>query len=195
MHYAFGDCVLDTQRYLLRRAGRPVRLRPKVFQVMVYLITHRERVVPKHELSEQVWKGQAISDATLESTLAAVRRALGDRGRAHRYIHTLHGYGYRFVAPVDGRADPFPDAASDPSLPVAEAPMASHRDGPPAAAVPAPPAVVGEHVPSSPGENAADEPLASQATLPLAREQPLDVGERKLVTVVCCALSPTPRRC
>jgi DNA-binding winged helix-turn-helix (wHTH) protein len=185
MHYAFGDCVLDTQRYTLHQAGQPIRLRPKVFQVLVYLLTHRERVITKQELSDQVWKGQAISDATLERTLAAVRRALGDRGRAHRYIHTLYGYGYRFVAPVEERADPFPDAASEASLAVGEAPRASQRNAPP-------PAVMGKHVSSSPGENAADEPLASPAALSLAREQPLDVGERKLVTVLCCALSPTP---
>jgi DNA-binding winged helix-turn-helix (wHTH) protein len=76
MHYAFGDCVLDTQRYVRHRAGQPVRLRPKVFQVLVYLLTHRERVVTKQEMSEQVWHGRFISDATLESTIAAVRRAL-----------------------------------------------------------------------------------------------------------------------
>jgi hypothetical protein len=76
MYYAFGDCVLDTQRYVLHRAGQPVRLRPKVFQLLVYLLAERDRVVTKQELSEQVWRGQCISDATLESTLAAVRRAL-----------------------------------------------------------------------------------------------------------------------
>jgi DNA-binding winged helix-turn-helix (wHTH) protein len=192
MHYVFGDCVLDTERYVLHRAGQPVRLRPKVFQVLVYLLRQRERVVTKQELSERVWKGQAISDATLESTLSAVRRALGDHGRADRYIQTRHGYGYRFVAPVEERTDPLPDAASAASLAAAEASRASQRDAPPTAAVAAPPAVMGEHVSSSPGENAADEPLASPATLSRAREQPLDVGERKLVTVLCCALSPMP---
>jgi len=164
MRYVFGDCSLDTQRYVLHRAGQPIRLRPKVFQVLLYLITQRERVVPKQELSAQVWDGRFISDATLESTLAAVRRALGDRGREHRYIHTFHGHGYRFVAPVAERADPLPDAASAPRLPIGEAPRAAPRDRPPTAAVAAPPEVTGE----------------------------MDVGERKLVTVLCCALSPTP---
>jgi DNA-binding winged helix-turn-helix (wHTH) protein len=194
MYYVFSDCVLDTERYVLHRAGQPIRLRPKVFQVLVYLLSQRERVVTKQELGEQVWKGQAISDATLESTLSAVRRALGDQGRADRYIHTLHGHGYRFVAPVEERADPLPDAASAATLAVAEAPRASQRAAPPPAADAAPPEVMGEQVSSPPGENAADKPLASPAALSQAREQPLGAGERKLVTVFCCALSPTPGR-
>jgi DNA-binding winged helix-turn-helix (wHTH) protein len=143
----FGDCVLDTERYVLHRAGQPIRLRPKVFQVLVYLLSQRERVVTKQELSEQVWNGQAISDATLESTLSAVRRALGDQGRADRYIHTRHGYGYRFVAPVEERADPLPDAASAASLAVVEAPRALQRAAPPPAADAAPPAVMGDRTP------------------------------------------------
>jgi predicted ATPase/DNA-binding winged helix-turn-helix (wHTH) protein/class 3 adenylate cyclase len=164
MHYAFGDCVLDTQRYILHRAGQPVRLRPKVFQVLVYLLAQRERVVPKQELCAQVWKGQAISDATLESTLAAVRRALGGSGRDHPYIQTLHGHGYRFVAAVEEYADPLPEAARESSLPVA-------RAGP---VFPLPPGEGGGE-----GEGIIIPNLVS-----------LGAGERKLVTVLCCALSP-----
>ena len=84
MRYVFGDCIFDTERYVLHRAGQPIRLRPKVFQLLVYLLTHRERVVTKQELSERRGKGRFISDTTLESTLAAVRLALGDKGRDHR---------------------------------------------------------------------------------------------------------------
>jgi DNA-binding winged helix-turn-helix (wHTH) protein len=122
MRYVFGDCILDTQRYLLHQAGQPIRLRPKVFQVLVYLLSQRERVVTKQELRAQVWPGQAISAATVESTLAAGRRALGDRGRTPRYIHTLHGYGYRFVAPVEECPEPPAWAAGKPGLPVADPP-------------------------------------------------------------------------
>jgi predicted ATPase/DNA-binding winged helix-turn-helix (wHTH) protein/class 3 adenylate cyclase len=165
MHYVFGDCVLDTERYVLHRAGQPVRLRPKVFQVLVYLLRQRERVVTKQELSERVWKGQAISDATLESTLSAVRRALGDHGRADRYIHTRHGYGYRFVAPVEEYTDPWPDAARESSLPVARA------------------GAVLPH-PSEEGGGEGEGPIIPSLVSPGA-------GERKLVTVLCCALSPT----
>jgi DNA-binding winged helix-turn-helix (wHTH) protein len=58
MVYAFADCGLDTQRITLRRAGQTMPLRPKVFQVLLHLLTHRERVVDKQELCEQVWPEQ-----------------------------------------------------------------------------------------------------------------------------------------
>ena len=81
MRYVFGDCILDTQRYELRRAGTRIALRPKVFQVLAYLLAHRERLVPKQELLAQVWPGQFISEATLNSCIMAVRTS-GDRSNA-----------------------------------------------------------------------------------------------------------------
>jgi class 3 adenylate cyclase/DNA-binding winged helix-turn-helix (wHTH) protein/predicted ATPase len=109
----FADCVLDTHLYTLQRAGQSTRLAPKVFEVLCYLIEHRDRVVSKQELCEQVWEGLAISDATLESCLRAVRLTVGDSGQAQRIIQTQRGYGYRFVAELDILAD----ATSPPPLP------------------------------------------------------------------------------
>src|SRR5712691_12231480 len=100
MIYRFADCVLDTQLYTLDRAGQSTRLAPKVFEVLCYLIQHRDRVVSKQELCDQVWEGLAISDATLESCLRAVRITVGDSGQAQRIIQTQRGHGYRFVADV-----------------------------------------------------------------------------------------------
>jgi class 3 adenylate cyclase/tetratricopeptide (TPR) repeat protein len=117
-----------------------------------------------------------------------VRRALGDRGRAHRYIHTLHGHGYRFVAPVEECADRPPRAAGDTRFPASEATSAASRNGPQTAAGPAPPAA-GEHAPGSLLEGPADGPPASQEAPPLGREPSPDAGERKLVSVLCCGLS------
>src|SRR6266478_7561237 len=100
MRYLFADCLLDTQCYLLRRAGQSIRLRPKVFQVLTYLLTNRDRVIPKQELCEQVWSAQAVSDATIENCLKAIRQAIGDNGQAQRLIETRYGQGYRFIAAV-----------------------------------------------------------------------------------------------
>ena len=93
MRYRFADCALDTQLYTLERAGQRTRLAPKVFEVLCYLIEHRDRVVSKQELCDQVWEGYAISDATLESCLRAVRLTVGDSGHAQRIIQTQRGYG------------------------------------------------------------------------------------------------------
>src|SRR5262245_35840556 len=116
MHYLFADCLLDTQCYLLRRAGQSIRLRTKVFQVLTYLLTNRDRVIPKQELCEQVWSAQAVSDATIENCLKAIRQVIGDNGQAQRLIETRYGQGYRFVAtvtmPPDGGAHAAPDTVA-----------------------------------------------------------------------------------
>lgn len=101
MRYVFKDCTLDTEQYILYRADGPMQLQAKVFQVLFYLLTHRDRVISKQELSEQVWPEQFISDATLEGVIKAVRRAVGDDGRTQWCIQTRRGQGYRFVSSVN----------------------------------------------------------------------------------------------
>ena len=100
MRYLFGECTLDTEQYVLYRADHALPLQPKVFQVLHYLLTHRDRVIAKVELSAQVWPQQFISDATLEGVIKAVRHVVGDDGRTQWCIQTRRGQGYRFVAPV-----------------------------------------------------------------------------------------------
>ena len=65
MIYTFGECVLDTQLQVLSRAEQPVKLRPKAFEVLVYLLEHYDRIVTKHELCEQAWPNQFISEPHL----------------------------------------------------------------------------------------------------------------------------------
>src|SRR5262249_52238122 len=114
MIYTFGECVLDTQLHVLSRAEQPVKLRPKAFEVLVYLLEHCDRIVTKHELCAQAWPRQFISDATLGSTMRAVRQAIGDTGEAQQLIRTVHRYGYRCLVPVTvctaPRAAPVPAA-------------------------------------------------------------------------------------
>ena len=140
MIYAFGECVLDTQRHVLWRQGHPVHLRPKAFAVLVYLVEHRDQVVTKQALCEHVWHNQFISDATLGSTIRAVRQAIGDTGEAQQLVQTVHGSGYRCVAPVTVCAAhpvvPGPATATVTPLPVPEAPRPAAP--PPSAFHPAP---------------------------------------------------------
>ena len=114
MRYLFGDHVLDTQRAELHGAGAPIKLRRKAFQVLAYLLAHRERVVPKQELLEHLWPDQFVGDEVLKACIKAVRQALGEQGRTPRCLRTLHGQGYRFVGAVEERehrpADDAPQA-------------------------------------------------------------------------------------
>ncbi|WP_179137006.1 winged helix-turn-helix domain-containing protein, partial [Candidatus Entotheonella palauensis] len=80
MIYRFGGCELDTQRITLSRASQTIRLRPKVFQLLEYLLVHHERVVSKDELCTAIWPDQFIHDTTLGSTVRAARSAVGDTG-------------------------------------------------------------------------------------------------------------------
>jgi len=105
MIYAFGEFELDTQLFELHRDGRPCALEPQVFNVLRYLIEHADHVVTKDELLENLWPGRVVSESALTSRLKTARRILGDSGREQRFIKTLHGRGYRFVAAVEQRAD------------------------------------------------------------------------------------------
>lgn len=98
--WVFDDCELDAATFQLRRGGVVVHVEPQVFDVLVYLVRHRDRVVPKTELLEQVWGDRFVTDSALSSRLKAARRAVGDDGGAQRVIRTVHGRGYQFVAPV-----------------------------------------------------------------------------------------------
>src|SRR5919198_4956714 len=104
MQYAFGDYTLDTEHYELRRAGSLVQLEPRVFNLLAYLVQHPGRTVTKEELREQLWPTQPfMSDDPLTNCVAQARKAIGDSGQTQRCIKTVHGRGYRFIAPVDIR--------------------------------------------------------------------------------------------
>jgi len=101
MLYIFGDCELDTQIYELRQAGKPVKIPPQVFNVLSYLVEHHERTVTKQELLDKLWPDQFTSEAVLSYCVMTARKAVGDSGRAQRIIKTVHGRGFRFIAPLE----------------------------------------------------------------------------------------------
>ena len=111
--YAFDGCWLDPARVELHRDGEPVHVEPQVFDVLAFLLAHRDRVVTKTELLDQVWGSRFVSDSTLTSRVKAARRAIGDDGASQRLIATVHGVGYRFVGEVtEPAADPVAGAGA-----------------------------------------------------------------------------------
>lgn len=97
MRYAFGDYVVDIERVELRRAGELVAIEPQVFELLVYLIRHQDRVIGNAELFDAVWKGRVVSLSTLTSRINAARHAIGDSGAEQSLIRTSARKGYRFV--------------------------------------------------------------------------------------------------
>ena len=100
MTLVFADCEIDCDRRELHRTGRSTHVEPQVFDLLVYLVRHRDRVVSKEELIRAVWDGRFISDDTLTSRVGAARRAIGDSGADQRLIRTVTRRGFRFVGEV-----------------------------------------------------------------------------------------------
>jgi pimeloyl-ACP methyl ester carboxylesterase/DNA-binding winged helix-turn-helix (wHTH) protein len=101
VRYLFEGCEVDDEAYELRRDGVPVKVEPQVFEVLVHLVRNAGRVVSKEELLDTIWGDRFVSESALTSRVKAVRRAIADDGRTQRCIRTIHGRGYRFVAPVE----------------------------------------------------------------------------------------------
>lgn len=97
----FGDCELDGDRRELRRRAKLVHVQPQVFDLLVYLITHRDRVISKDQMVEAIWKGRFVSDVTLNSRINSARHAIGDDGKRQALIRTVPRRGFRFVGELD----------------------------------------------------------------------------------------------
>jgi DNA-binding winged helix-turn-helix (wHTH) protein len=95
MIFAFGDCEIDIARRELLRSGSPCHVEPQVFDLLVHLIAHRDRVVDKAELLDAVWGGRAVSESTLTSRISAARRAIGDSGDHQTWLRTVARRGFR----------------------------------------------------------------------------------------------------
>ena len=102
----FGDVYVDFSRMTVNRGGNPVDIEPKVFDVLRFLITHRDRLVTKEELLDAVWRNTFVAPNALTRAIVQLRKALGDDADAPRYVGTVARRGYRFIAPVviDGAA-------------------------------------------------------------------------------------------
>jgi DNA-binding winged helix-turn-helix (wHTH) protein len=170
MRYGFGDYSLDTQRYELRRAGELIPLGPQVFDVLTYLVAHRDRVVSRDELFARLWPGQFVTDDALGRCIRAARQALADRPEAPRYIATSRGRGYRFLASVQEQPH---GSSEDGRLTI----VPGQSNPPPAA--------------TSEGLRSVSLPTASGELQPRSEEVRPSVlaGEYKQVTVLCGGLA------
>jgi TolB-like protein len=100
MILSFGDYEIDVERREIRRAKALVHVEPQVFDLLVYLVENRDRVVSKDDLIASVWGGRIVSDSTLTSRINAARNAIGDRGQDKKLIRTIARKGLRFVGAV-----------------------------------------------------------------------------------------------
>ena len=118
----FAQFALDSADERLIGPAGPVRIGNKAYRVLWALVGLDGRLLTKEELFETVWDGTVVSESALTSVIKELRRALGDDPKAPRFIESVYGRGYRFLAPVSA-AEP-PEPARD-GLPSAEAPSAA----------------------------------------------------------------------
>lgn len=105
--YRFASCTLDADTRELRVAGAPVAVQPKVFDLLLYLVEHRDRVVSKDELQDAIWAGTIVTETALTRAVMKARRSIGDDPVRQAIIQTVQRHGYRLIAPVtvpDSRA-------------------------------------------------------------------------------------------
>jgi len=95
--FHFGDIEIDFERAEVRKAGEPLALAGKELQLLRYLVNHRDRVVPREEILQQVWEYDSeISSRTIDVHIAWLRQKL-DNPQNPKFIQTVRGKGYRFT--------------------------------------------------------------------------------------------------
>src|SRR5262249_13270986 len=108
LSYQFDDVRVDPQTFKVSRADKALPIEPKAFEALVFLITHRGRLVEKNELLDAVWKDTFVTPNALTRVIAHLRRTLGDDAKEAKYIETVKTRGYRFIAEVEVNGESAP---------------------------------------------------------------------------------------
>jgi DNA-binding winged helix-turn-helix (wHTH) protein len=104
--YAFGQFLLTPEQQLLLRRGSPVRIGGRALDILTALVEKPGELVDKRALISRVWPNTHVEEANLKVNVAGLRRALEDDPGTPRFIATVVGRGYRFIAPVRSTGEP-----------------------------------------------------------------------------------------
>ena len=121
--YEFGDFRLDAEKRLLWREDEPVPLTSRVFETLLYMVEHHDTVLDKERLMEAVWPDSIVEENNLTQNISTLRRVFGETPGSHRFIVTVPGRGYRFVAEVrlrEADAGPEPQRIPETAIEPAE---------------------------------------------------------------------------
>lgn len=99
--FAFTDVVIDASAHRLSRAGREIAVEPKAFAVLLEFLAHPDQLLTRDQLLDAVWGHTFVTPATLNRIVAQLRKALADDSENPHCIQTVHGLGYRFIAPLE----------------------------------------------------------------------------------------------
>lgn len=127
MEWRFGEYSLNASLIELNGPNGPIPVEKLVFNVLLFLLENADRVVTRDELIETVWDGRIVSESTISTVIKQVRKAVGDDGSKQAVIRTLHGRGFRFVAPVHQKRAAQPKTTDAPDAEPAEKPIGTGR--------------------------------------------------------------------
>lgn len=100
MLYRFNGIEIDLKRYEIREHGQALAIEPKVFDLIIYLIENRDRLISRDELFDKIWAGRTVSDTSLSNHIKSARKILGDNGDLQCVIKTVRSRGYQFIATI-----------------------------------------------------------------------------------------------
>ena len=132
--FEFERFRLDASKRLFFDADEPVPLMPKAFDILRYLVEHAGSVVEKNDLMDAIWPDTAVEENNLTQNISALRKVLGEKHRENRFIATVPGRGYKFVADVQTvrrykseYSEAGPPAVESRSVPGAERPAPTEK--------------------------------------------------------------------
>ena len=111
----FDDLAIDFAGRRLTRAGQAVALEPKAFDVLALLAGAPGTAFTRDQILDAVWGHRHVTPGVLNRVMTMLRHALGEEANAPRYLHTLHGVGYRFDLPGEAPVAPAPAVQPDPA--------------------------------------------------------------------------------
>lgn len=165
----FRGFELDTALFELRQNGQRIPLEPQVFDLLVFLARNAHRTVTREEIFAEIWGGRIVSDAALSSQIKAARRAVGDDGASQHTISTVHGRGFRFIAPLEGNT---PAPAGEVEVNLTEGALAAIAKKPSVAVLPF------TNLNQDPSEDVFADGIAEDITTALAKNRWLNVTAR-----------------
>jgi len=98
MLYQFGRFEVDTLNFTLCSNGELTAVEPKVFDLLVFLIRNRNKLITRQEIFDEIWGGREVSDTSLSNHIKSIRKVLGDDAQLQQIIKTIRGRGYQFIA-------------------------------------------------------------------------------------------------
>jgi len=111
--YTFNNIELDTNNYRLLVDGVMQPVEPQVFNLMVYLIQNKDKVLSRDEILDHIWKGKIVSDSSISNHIKTARKVLGDDGVKQQIIKTIHSRGYQFIADCQIRGESLSNESAD----------------------------------------------------------------------------------